>query len=101
MSISGAQCKDWSGTRYPSEEANYCRNPDLRESGPFCVIQGDHGDLEETCGIEFCKRKYMTHPLTHSPTHAPTHNTLLFRMDVSSVEICGGHMRLVHLKMSY
>ena len=44
---------EWSGTNYPEEDSNYCRNPDGRSSGPWCYITED---TTETCNVPFCKR---------------------------------------------
>ena len=53
ISASGAECIEWSGTDYPEEDSNYCRNPDGRLSGPWCYVTDD---TMETCNIPFCKR---------------------------------------------
>ncbi|CAG0891594.1 unnamed protein product [Darwinula stevensoni] len=42
-----------------SENHNFCRNPDGRETGPYCFNGEDYSGEVETCDIPFCPFHYL------------------------------------------
>ncbi|CAG0901424.1 unnamed protein product [Darwinula stevensoni] len=70
-SLSGELCMTWQESallerlwhRFPedmrSENHNFCRNPDGRETGPYCFVQKILNPQIDACDIPFCPFHYL------------------------------------------